>query len=108
MMRWRWTVLATFRRSSSAALVVVAVLVGLLAAGRWLQPRLDHGTPEAPSTRLPLTSPAPTGTTVATVARPPGSPGITKAAETELVESILVSGKSVWVLPVGGWYGCIP
>ena len=51
---------ATFRRSSSAALVVVAVLVGLLAAGRWLQPRLDHGTPEAPSTRRPLTSPAPT------------------------------------------------
>jgi hypothetical protein len=82
--------------------VVVAVLVGLLAAGRWLQPRLDHGTPEAPSTRPPLTSPAPTGTTVATVARPPGSPGITKTAETELVESILVSGKSVWVT-AGGW-----
>lgn len=99
---WRWTVLATVRRSSSAALVVVAALVGLLAAGRWLQPRLDHRTPEAPSTRPPLTSPAPTATTVATVARPPGSQGITKTADTDLVESILVIGRSVWVT-AGGW-----
>ena len=81
------------QRSVSAALVAVVALAGLLAAGRWLQPRLDHQTPPAPPTS---TSP-----TVVAATHPPSSPGITKTAATALVDAITVTPRAVWVAAGG-------
>ena len=84
------------QRSVSAALVAVVALAGLLAAGRWLQPRLDHQTPVAPPTRPPpSTSPTVTAT------NPPSSPGITKTAATVQVDAIAVTQRGVWIAAGG-------
>jgi hypothetical protein len=82
-------------------LVTVIALVGLLAGGRWLQPRLDRETPVAPSTHPMPTSPVPTSPTVVTATRPPGSSGITKTADTAQVDAIAVTPRSVWVAAGG-------
>ena len=84
------------QRSLSAAVVAVVALAGLLATGRWLQPRLDHETPVAPPTRPPSTSP-----TVVTATHPPNSPGITKTADTALVDAIAVTPRRVWIAAGG-------
>ena len=90
------------QRWLSAAVVTVIALVGLLAAGRWLQPRLDRETPVGSSTRLPPTSPVLTSQPVVTATRPPGSPGITKTAATAAqVDAIAVTPGSVWVAAGG-------
>jgi hypothetical protein len=70
----------------SAAVVAVVALAGLLAAGRWLQPRLDRQTPAA----TPSASP-----TLVTATNPPGSPAITKTADTALVDAIAVTPRGV-------------
>jgi len=88
-----------------AALVVVVALAALLAAGRWLQPRLD-GRTEAPTTRpaatTPVpTSPAPTSPTLA-ADRPAGSSQIRRVVATSSpVDAIAVTRQAVW-LAVGG------
>ena len=84
-----------------AALVAVVAVAGLLAAGRWLQPRLDRETPVTPSTRPPPTSSDHTSPTVVTATRPPGSPGIAKTADTALVDAIAVTPSSVWIAAGG-------
>ena len=89
------------QRSLSAALVVVVALVGLVAAGRWLQPQLDPVTPVAPSTRPRPTAPVPTSSAVAATTHPPGSPSITKTADTGQVDAIAVTASSVWVAAGG-------
>ena len=81
------------QRSVSAAVVAIVALAGLLAAGRWLQPRLDRPKPSA----LP-TSVSPT---VVTATHPPGSPGITKAADTAQVDAIAVTPRGVWIAAGG-------
>jgi hypothetical protein len=93
--------LARPRRSLSAALVAVVVLGGLLAAGRWLQPRLDRETPVVPSTRPPPASTVTTSPTAVTTSRPQGSPGITKTADTAQVDAIAVTPRSVWIAAGG-------
>jgi hypothetical protein len=75
-----------------AVLAAVVALAGLLAAGRWLQPRLDRETPAVPSTRQP--PPAPTG-------RPERSPGIVNTADTAQVDAIAVTRRSVWIAAGG-------
>jgi DNA-binding beta-propeller fold protein YncE len=85
------------QRSVSAALVAVVALAGLLAAGRWLQPRLDPATPGAPPTRPPPSTSPP----VVTATHPPGSPGITQTADTALVDAIAVTPRLVWVAAGG-------
>jgi hypothetical protein len=82
----------------SAALVAVVALAGLLAAGWWLQPQLDRQTPMAPPTRPPPPSTSPT---VASSTRPPGSPGITKTADTPLVDAIAVTPRREWIAAGG-------
>ena len=89
------------QRSVSAAVVTVIALVGLLTAGRWVQPRLHRETPVAPSTHPMPTSPVPTSPSVVTATRPPSSPGITKTADTALVDAIAVTPRSVWVAAGG-------
>jgi hypothetical protein len=98
--------LARSQRSVSAALVVVVVLAGLLAAGRWLQPRLD-GRAKAPVTIRPAptsptpTSPAPTSPILAT-ARPAGPSHITRVVATSSqVDAIAVTRQAIW-LAAGG------
>jgi ligand-binding sensor domain-containing protein len=94
--------LARPQRWLSAVLVVGIALAGLLAAGRWLQPRLDHETPVGSSTRPPPTSPVLTSQPVVTATGPPGSPGITKTAATAAqVDAIAVTPGSVWVAAGG-------
>jgi ligand-binding sensor domain-containing protein len=93
--------LARPQRLVSAALVAVVAVAGLLAAGRWLQPRLDRETPVMPSTRSPPTSSVLTSPTVVTATRPPGSPGITKTADTALVDAIAVTPRAVWIAAGG-------
>jgi hypothetical protein len=85
--------LARPQRSVSAAVVAVVALAGLLAAGRWLQPRLDRQTPAATA---PSASPA-----VVTATHPPGSPAITKTADTALVDAIAVTPRGVWIAAGG-------
>ena len=85
------------QRSLPAAVVAVVGLVGLLAVGWWLQPRLGRDPPVAPAPRPP---PMPTSPTVATT-RPAGSPGITKTAATALVDAITVTPGSVWIAAGG-------
>jgi streptogramin lyase len=85
----------------SAALAVVVALAGLVAAGRWLQPRLD-GRTKAPATTRPVpTSPTPTSPTLATT-RPAGPSHITRVVATSSqVDAIAVTRRAVW-LAVGG------
>jgi hypothetical protein len=85
--------LARPQRSVSAAVVAVVALAGLLAAGWWLQPRLDR---QAPAAAPPSASP-----TVVTATHPPGSPAITKTADTALVDAIAVTSRGVWVAAGG-------
>jgi hypothetical protein len=85
----------------SAALVVVVALAGLVAAGRWLRPRLDPATQAAPSTRLQATAPVPTNPTVVTTSPPSGPPGVTRTADTALVDAIAVTPSSVWIAAGG-------
>jgi hypothetical protein len=91
---------ARSQRSVSAALAVIVALAGLVAAGRWLQPRLD-GRTTAPATTRPVpTSPIPTSPTLAT--RPAGPSPITRVVATSSqVDAIAVTGQAVW-LAVGG------
>jgi hypothetical protein len=94
--------LARPQRWLSTALAAVIALAGLLAVGRWLQPRLDRETPVVSSTRPPPTSPVLTSQPVVTATRPPGSPGITKTAATAAqVDAIAVTPGSVWVAAGG-------
>jgi hypothetical protein len=89
------------QRSVSAALVVVLALAGLLAGGRWLQPRLEGRTTPATTTPPPPTSPAPTSPTLAT-GRPAGSSAVTRVlATSSQVDAIAVTRQGVW-LAVGG------
>ncbi|HSO55492.1 MAG TPA: hypothetical protein VL330_22745 [Actinomycetes bacterium] len=89
------------RRSVSTALVVVVALAGLLAAGRWLQPRLDGRTRAAAPTRPAPTAPATTrpATTspILAVDGPAGSSGVTSSP----VDAMAVTRRAVW-LAVGG------
>jgi hypothetical protein len=90
--------------------VVVAAVVlvgGLLAAGQWLQPRLDPNEGGVPSTTRPrvatsralaVTSGAPT---VTTTSRPAASPGIVRFTRTSLVDDLVVSGGAVWIAAEG-------
>jgi hypothetical protein len=98
--------LARPQRSVSAALVAVVALAGLLAAGRWLQPRMD-GQNQAGATTRPAptaptsTWPAPTSPTLAT-ARPAGPSHIRRLVATSSpVDAIAVTRQAVW-LAVGG------
>jgi hypothetical protein len=97
--------LARSQRSVPAALVVVA-LAALLAAGHWLQPRLDGRARDpatvrpGPTTPVP-TSPGPTSPTLATD-RPAGPSPITRVVATSSpVDAIAVTRQAVW-LAVGG------
>jgi hypothetical protein len=96
--------LARSQRWVSAALVAVVALAGLLAAGRWLQPRLDGRTKAAATTRPPPpTSPAPTSTspTLATT-RPAGPAPVARVVATSSpVDAVAVTRQAVW-LAVGG------
>jgi len=89
------------RRSLSAALVAVAALVGLLAAGWWLQPRLGREPPVAPSSSRQPAPAVTTGPAPVTTSRPPASPGITRIVDTALVDDIAVSRGAVWVAAGG-------
>jgi streptogramin lyase len=82
-------------------LVAVVALVGLLAAGRWLQPRLDREPPVAPSTRPPRGSTVTTSPPAPTPSRSQGSPGITKTVDTDWVDAIAVTPGSVWIAAGG-------
>ena len=94
------------QRSVSTALVVVVALAGLVAAGRWLQPRLD-GRTKAPTTTRPAptapatTSPATTSPTL-TTNQPAGPSDIRRVVATSApVDAIAVTRQAVW-LAVGG------
>ena len=89
------------QRSVSAALVVVVAVAGLLAAGRWLQPRLEGGT-TAPATTRPLPPPpAPTSPTLAT-SRPAAPSSVARVLATHSqVDAIAVTREAVW-LAAGG------
>jgi hypothetical protein len=98
--------LARSQRSVPAAALVVVALAALLAAGHWLQPRLD-GPTEAPASTVPgptttaPTSPGPTSPTVAT-SQPAGpSPVGRVVATSSPVDAIAVTRQAVW-LAVGG------
>jgi hypothetical protein len=93
--------LARPQRFLSSALVVLVAMAGLLAAGRWLQPRLDGQRPVTSSTRPPSTPPAPTSPTATAATGVPNSPGITRTAETAPVDAIVVTPGSVWVAAGG-------
>jgi hypothetical protein len=86
--------LARSQRSLVAGVAVAVALAGLLVAGRWLQPRLDRPAPGAPTAASPAPSP-PARTT------PRGSPGITRTADTALVDAITVTSRWVWVAAGG-------
>jgi hypothetical protein len=101
MMHVEVTALAKPRRWLSAALVAVIALGGLLATGRWLQPRLDREPRVAPSTRPPRASTVTTSPTAVTTSRPQGSPGITKTVDTAQVDGIAVTPRSVWIAAGG-------
>jgi hypothetical protein len=73
----------------------------LLAAGQWLQPRLDREAPVVPSTRPPPASTVTTSPAAVTTSRPQGSPGITKTADTAQVDAITVTPRSVWIAAGG-------
>jgi hypothetical protein len=88
----RWTALARPRRLLLAASVAVVAVAGLLAAGRWLQPQLDRQRAAAP--------PSPSST-VETATHPPGSPAITKTADTAPVDAIAVTPRTVWTAAGG-------
>ena len=94
------------QRSVSAAVVVVVVLAALLAAGRWLQPRLG-GRAEAPATTRPApTTPVPAspGSTSPTLAtnRPAGPSQIRRVVATSSpVDAIATTRRAIW-LAVGG------
>jgi hypothetical protein len=97
---------ARSQRSVSAALVVVVALAALLAAGQWLQPRLD-GQTKAPATTSPVpttpvpTWPAPTSPTL-DIDQPAGPSDIRRVVATSSpVEAIAVTRQAVW-LAVGG------
>ena len=93
-MRWEVDRLGTASTLAVGhTLVVVVALAGLLAAGRWLQPRLDRQTPPAPP---PSPSPA-----VVTTTQPPGSPHITRTADTAPVDAIAVTPRAVWIAAGG-------
>ena len=98
--------MARSQRSVPAAALVVVALAALLAAGHWLQPRLD-GPTEAPASTVPgptttaPTSPGPTSPTVAT-SQPAGpSPVGRVVATSSPVDAIAVTRQAVW-LAVGG------
>jgi hypothetical protein len=79
----------------------VVALAGLLAAGQWLQPRLDGRTKAAATTRPAPTSPSITGPILA-IDRPAGPPGVTRVVATSSqVDAIAVTPRAVW-LAVGG------
>jgi hypothetical protein len=85
--------------------VVVAAVVlvgGLVAAGRWLQPRLDRDEGRVPSTTRPrvATSRAPVEVET-TTNRPAASPGITRIVRTSSVDDLVVSGGAVWIAAGG-------
>jgi hypothetical protein len=85
----------------SAALVAVVALAGLLAAGQWLQPRLDGPTKGAATTQPAPTSPSTTSPILA-IDRPAGPPGVTRVVATSSqVDAIAVTRQAVW-LAVGG------
>ena len=94
------------QRSVSIALVVVVALAGLLAAGRWLQPRLDGRTKAAVPTRPAPTAPAATGpattSPILAIGRPAGSSAVTRVlATSSQVDAMAVTRRAVW-LAVGG------
>jgi streptogramin lyase len=98
--------LARPQRSVSIALVVVVALAGLLAAGRWLQPRLDGRTKAAVPTRPAPTAPAATGpattSPILAIGRPAGSSAVTRVlATSSQVDAMAVTRRAVW-LAVGG------
>ena len=85
----------------SAALVAVVALACLLAAGQWLQPRLDGPTEAASTTRPAPTSPSTTSPTLA-IDRPAGPSHIRRVVATSSpVDAIAVTRQAVW-LAVGG------
>jgi hypothetical protein len=84
-----------------AALAVVVALAALLAAGRWLQPRLDGRSPAPAPTSPAPTTPAPTSPTLDTD-RPAGPSEISRVVATRSpVDAIAVTRRAVW-LAVGG------
>lgn len=93
--------MARSQRSLIAGVVVATALAGLLMAGRWLQPRLDRPAPGAATPTSPApSSPARTTRAMATTG-PPGSPGITRTADTAQVDAIAVTSRWVWVATDG-------
>ena len=89
------------KRSVSAVVVAVVALAGLLAAGQWLQPRLDGPTEAASSTRPAPTSPSTTSPILA-IDRPAGPSHIRRLVATSSpVDAIAVTRQAVW-LAVGG------
>ena len=89
------------QRSVLAAVVAVVALAGLLAAGRWLQPRLDGPTKAAATTHPALTSPS-TTSPILTIDRPAGPSHIRRLVATSSpVDAIVVTRQAVW-LAVGG------
>jgi streptogramin lyase len=99
--------MAGSQRSVPVALVVAVAVVALLAAGRWLQPQLGGGRPNAPATTSPApstpepTSPGPASPTLAT-GRPAGPSPISRVVATSSpVDAIAVTRRAVW-LAVGG------
>jgi hypothetical protein len=93
--------LARLQRSASVALVAVVALAGLLAAGRWLRPRLDHAASAAAPTRAPPSTRPAVVTATDPPSSPPGSPGITKTAATAPVDAIAVTPSAVWIAAGG-------
>jgi hypothetical protein len=102
--------LARPQRSVSAALVMVVALAGLVAAGRWLQPRLDGRTKAPAATRstptMPVpTAPAPTSPTLATT-QPAGPSDIRRVVATSsTVDAIAVTRQAVWLALCWPWIG---
>jgi hypothetical protein len=97
--------LAGRQRSVSTALVLVVVLGGLVAAGRWLQPRLDGQTKAATTTRPAPNSPAttsPAATSPLSIDSLAGSSGVTRVVATRSrVDAMAATRQAVW-LAVGG------
>ena len=94
------------QRSVSTALVVVVAVAGLLAAGRWLGPRIDGRTRAAAPTRPAPTAPATTGpattSPILAIDRRAGSSGVTRVVATSSqVDAMAVTRRAVW-LAVGG------